>query len=289
MNAMNITVYNGLQWYAVRMVAPGNGHRRTAKMGGEYETYKSRSGHIKKRRVAGTGSRVFVPEHILRRAGFEVFLPVKQQWKRKNRYAPDEELVSYPLMVDWLFVGWPASECRWAKLMSLNVVIGVLGSGGKPIRVGSDRISKLMSAWGGGVRAKRKRSVRIAQSFSVGDVPTIVAGPFEGFSGKVLEVEAVSAKLMINIFGRSTPVSVPVGKLELDRTENPELPIDGYPTGGNAPCMRCSGTMVPTFNRARRHHVSCRDCKSVGALNSASPAAALERWNSPDCSDDELS
>lgn len=99
-----------MQWFACRVKRKQMGGIRTVTVGGEFEAYRDRAGRVRKRRVDGTGDRVFLPEHLLRRAGFEVFLPVKKVLRRKNRFSPDKVLVSQPLLVDWMFVGWPVGK-----------------------------------------------------------------------------------------------------------------------------------------------------------------------------------
>lgn len=133
-----------LQWYAVRVQRRQNGAMRLATLGGEFETYRDRQGRVRKRRIKGTGSKVFLPEHLLRRAGFEVFLPVEKVWRRKNRCTPEKHLVSKPLFVDWLFVGWPADECRWHRLMALDVAVGIMGSSGRPERLPQSLMWKMI-------------------------------------------------------------------------------------------------------------------------------------------------
>lgn len=105
MNAMTEIKHQHLQWYAVKTKQPANANRRTTVLGASYETYTSRSGFKCRRRVSGTGQRVFVPELILQRAGFEVFLPVKKVWRWKNNRRKEKYLATLPLMHNWLFVG----------------------------------------------------------------------------------------------------------------------------------------------------------------------------------------
>jgi hypothetical protein len=119
-----------MDWYAVKLKARQNGGRRETLLGVEYETYKAGNGRMVRRKVKGSGQRVFVPELVLQKAGFEVFLPVKREWQRISRFRPEKELRSRPAMEGWLFVGWPAGQARFHELMALDVVAGVMGAGG---------------------------------------------------------------------------------------------------------------------------------------------------------------
>ena len=52
--------------------------------------------------------------------------------------------------------------------------------------------------------------------FNVGESVKIVGGPFDTFTGKIEEVNAEKGKLrvMVGIFGRSTPVEVDFTQVE---------------------------------------------------------------------------
>ena len=123
-----------IQWFAVRMKPNASGGPRTAIVNVEKEQYTNRAGQKAWRKVKGTGTRVFLPEHLLKRAGFEVFLPVKKVLRIKNRFTKEKHLVAVPLLADWMFVGLPIVENEygrgvpgWKTLMELDVVVGVSG------------------------------------------------------------------------------------------------------------------------------------------------------------------
>ncbi|WP_157973495.1 transcription termination/antitermination protein NusG [Tropicimonas sp. IMCC34043] len=110
--------------------------------------------------MRGTGHREFLPEVVLRRAGFEVFLPVKKVWRRKSRVSAEKVLIRMPLVPGWIFVGIDGGVARWADLMATGVVAGVIGTGGRPLRVGLRVILDLMRRWGGREGADRRRLIR---------------------------------------------------------------------------------------------------------------------------------
>lgn len=204
-----------LVWYAVRIKRSQSGAIRTVRVGGDFETYRDRSGLTRRRRKTGTGKRVFVPELLLQRAGFEVFLPVKNVLRRKNRFCLDCERINVPLLVDWMFVGWPAGAPRWHELMRLDVVLGVMGTGGRPVAVPGAAIQKLMRQWGGGVLSVAcHRYMTTGQVYQPGDVARIAAGSFAGFSMEVVEIGAKTARGLVDIFGKS--VAIEMGYKDLD-------------------------------------------------------------------------
>lgn len=203
-----------MQWFACRVKRKQVGGIRTVKVGGEFEAYRDRAGRVRKRRVDGTGASVFLPEHLLRRAGFEVFLPVKKVLRRKNRFSPEKVLVSQPLLVDWIFVGWPVGESRWHDLMDLDVVTGVMGTGGRPVEIPQSKVMTLMRVWGSKRLAAvmRKRAAKAA--VGVGDRARVVDGPFEGVSVRVIEAGGASVKALVNLLGGDIEMDIRADLLE---------------------------------------------------------------------------
>lgn len=192
-----------LQWYAVRMKQPQNRGRRTAVLGGDFETYRDRQNRVRKRRVKDTGHRVFVPEHLLRRAGFEVFLPIKKEWRRKNQFSPDRHLVAMPLMADWMFVGWAADQRRWHDLMALDAVAGVMGTSGQPVMISEAKVQLLQRRWGG-----KKVKPQAEQQFSVGDLVRVDTGPLEGHELRIQDMQGGSVRAMLKLLGRDADVEI---------------------------------------------------------------------------------
>ena len=210
MNAMTSVTAREVQWFAVRMKPNASGGPRTAIVDVEKEQYINRAGQKSWRKVKGTGNRVFLPEHLMKRAGFEVFLPVKKVLRIKNRFTKEKHLVSVPLLADWMFVGLPIVETEygcgvpgWRKLMELDVVAGVMGTGGRPIQMSDSTVMRLMRQFSSGrVPSEVKRRVAARRVFGVGDVAKVVHGPFEDFDFRIVEVGDSSAKGVVNLFGR---------------------------------------------------------------------------------------
>ena len=218
MNAMTIVTAPDVQWFAVRMRPNENGGPRTATVDIKREAYVNRSGRKAHRNVKGTGKRVFMPEHLVKRAGFDVFLPVKKVWRKKNRFSDARHLVAVPLLADWMFVCLPVSGegCfdGWMKLMDLNVVAGVMSTGGRPIQISDATMMRMMTQFGSGrICPKVKRRVAERRVVGVGDVATILEGHFDGFECRVVDVSGVNAKVMLDIFGRDTPTELLLSSL----------------------------------------------------------------------------
>ena len=204
-----------LQWFAVRVKHKQVGGMRTTTVGGDFEAYKDRAGRVRKRRIPNTGERVFLPELILTRAGFDVFLPVKKTLRQRNRFNPEKVLVAQPLLVGWIFVAWPVGQCRWADLMALDVVSGVMGTGGRPVQLSQARVQGLMRQWGGGMLTPQMhRWMKAGCEFAPGDRARVVEGPLEGKELSVVEVKDDSVKALMDILGGQVPVEIGSNVLE---------------------------------------------------------------------------
>jgi len=215
MNAMGFRRAGAVDWYAVRMKSQHIPGRRTCIMGAEYETYRNRSGQLCKRRIARTGDRVHVPDLILRRAGFLTFLPLRKDWRKVNPRAPHRELVAYPLLIDWLFVGWPAGCNRFAELMALDVVVGVMGYGGRPARLPEPDVMRLMRTWGAGVlSAEQRQYMRKGAEFQPGDIVRVAEGPMIDAEVQVIDITGPSARALVRLFGSLFEVEFATSTLE---------------------------------------------------------------------------
>lgn len=207
-----------LDWFALRMKPPQNPNRRTAVLDAEHETYHDRAGRARVRAVTGTGRRVSVHELLLRRAGFEVFLPVRKVWRRKNKYSPEKHLVTYPLLADWIFVGWSGGACRWTDLMALDVIVGVMGTGGRPIALSHQSICDLMRSHGGGrLVPEHYRYMRSHAEVDPGDLARVVAGPLDGTELRIIEISGPVAKGVVDAMGGQIPVEIRADWLEPSR------------------------------------------------------------------------
>ncbi len=92
---------------------------------------------------------------------------------------------------------------------SINALMDVIGFiGGKermPVPMRDDDVRKILSIGTGSADLED-----IDASFVIGEVVKIIDGPFEGFTGKIEEVDSKRQRLriIINIFGRETPVEI---------------------------------------------------------------------------------
>lgn len=206
-----------LQWYAVRTRPLANPNQTTQIVGGDFEVYIDRRGRRRTRRIKGTGERQFVIEMLLQAQRFDVFLPTKKVWRRKSRYTKEKRLVSYPLLVGWLFIGWPISQNRWGDLFRTNLVYDVAATDGVPFMIPNALMDDMFERWGGPKTQapRRERFMRTHYEFNVGDRARVVEGPFDGQIVRVVDLRGAKAKVLLAFLGVEREINIDTQILEV--------------------------------------------------------------------------
>ena len=99
----------------------------------------------------------------------------------------------------------------WHVLKDTPKVTGFLGTGDKPVALSEEEVSSILFR---SETAKEKPRLKI--KFEKGEQVRITDGPFANFNGVVDEIneDRETMKVMVTIFGRSTPVELEFGKVE---------------------------------------------------------------------------
>ena len=127
---------------------------------------------------------------------------------RKNMILPGYIM----LEMDLPDFGW---KDLCGKIRHIQGVTGFVGTNPseRPRPISADEAKGLLQKTG---EIKGDKPVHVKQSFVVGDQVKITDGPFATFSGTVEEVNSEREKLrvMVQIFGRATPVEVDLLQVE---------------------------------------------------------------------------
>ncbi len=145
-------------------------------------------------------------DHVL----FDIKVPSEQVVEikeGKKKISTKKFLPGYILLeMDLPDNGWKSIS---SQIRRIQGVTGFVGSsrGTKPQPISSEEARTILQKSG---EIKGDKQIQPKQSFSVGESVRIVEGPFESFTGSVEEVNVEKGKLrvMVGIFGRSTPVEV---------------------------------------------------------------------------------
>jgi len=103
-------------------------------------------------------------------------------------------------------------EKAWYFIRSIQGVLGFLGGVNKPTALPNDEVEELLRP----VQAGEAPTARPKIEFEIGEMVRIKDGAFENFEGGIQEIdnERGKLKLMVSIFGRSTPVELEFWQVE---------------------------------------------------------------------------
>ena len=98
----------------------------------------------------------------------------------------------------------------WYFVRNVQGVMGFLG-GDNPVPLSPEEVADIMRPATGG-----ESDIKPKITFSIGEVVRIKDGAFENFEGAINEIDAERGKLklMVSIFGRSTPVELEFWQVE---------------------------------------------------------------------------
>lgn len=131
---------------------------------------------------------------------FNVLVPKEKKIKIKNGKRKIIEERIYP---GYVFVEMIVTDDSWYVARNTPRVTGFIGAGTTPIPVSQTEVDIL----------KQRIGVEQPQfkiDVSLGGLVKITDGPFKDFDGKVSEIDEEKGKIkvLVNIFGRDTPVEV---------------------------------------------------------------------------------
>jgi len=131
---------------------------------------------------------------------FNVIVPKEKKIKIKDGKRKVVEEKIYP---GYILVEMIVTDDSWYVVRNTPNVTGFVGAGTTPVPVSSKEIEIL----------KERMGVEEPQykiEFKVGDSVKIIDGIFKDFDGKVSEIdeERGKVKVLINMFGRDTPVEL---------------------------------------------------------------------------------
>ena len=142
----------------------------------------------------------------------EVFVPYEKIVKIKNNKKVIKERVFFP---GYILIKMRLNKVSKYFIENIQGVMSFVGPKGKnPIPLRESEIKKIF----GEVERKEGREM-IVSPFKKDDSVKIIAGPFIDFSGVVEEIndDKQKVKVVISIFGRSTPVELDYFQVESER------------------------------------------------------------------------
>ncbi len=131
---------------------------------------------------------------------FNVIVPKEKKIKIK---AGKRKVIEERIYPGYVFVEMVVTDDSWYVARNTPRVTGFIGAGTVPIPVSDEEIEVLKKRSG-------EQDPQYQIDFVIGNLVKITDGPFKDFEGKVSEIDEQRGKLkvLVNIFGRDTPVEV---------------------------------------------------------------------------------
>src|SRR3989338_1234668 len=131
---------------------------------------------------------------------FSVLVPTEKKIKIKHGKRKVVEEKIYP---GYVLVEMIVTDDSWYVVRNTPRVTGFVGSGNTPTPLSSEEMEILQKRMG-------VDETRFKIDVGAGDAVKITDGPFKDFDGKVSEVDEEKGKIkvLVNMFGRSTPVEL---------------------------------------------------------------------------------
>ena len=131
---------------------------------------------------------------------FDVVVPTEDEVNIKNG---ERQTVEKKVFPGYILVYMILTEESWYMVRNTPGVTGFVGMGNDPTALQPEEVARIL-------KRMESESPRINVTFREGERVRIVDGPFEDFYGKVAEIdmERATVRVMVNFFGRETPVEL---------------------------------------------------------------------------------
>lgn len=139
----------------------------------------------------------------------EIIIPIEMVTEFKNG---KKRIVKRKLYPGYIMVNMQITDDTWFLVRDTAGIGDFTGSGGKPIPMQAHEVSRLIAKQD----EKQEEAPKLKINFKVGDRVKINEGTFENFEGEVHSIDEANGRVvvMINIFGRSTPVELEYWQVE---------------------------------------------------------------------------
>jgi len=166
---------DGREWYVVHC----------------YSGYENKVRHNLEQRIETMGMKDEI---------FDVVVPTEEEIEVKDGKRRTVERRVFP---GYILVNLILSEESWYVVRNTPGVTSFVGMGNEPIPLRPEEVSQI-------VKRMEADAPRIKVSFKSGERVRIIDGPFNEFRGTVAEIDMERAKvrIMVNFFGRETPVEL---------------------------------------------------------------------------------
>ena len=152
-----------------------------------------------------------IKQHKLEAAFGEILIPVETVQEMRNGKPRVSKRKFFP---GYMIVNMELNDETWHIVKSTPKITGFVGNATNPSPIRAKEVARLTQQITEGVK-----KVAPKVEFNVGDQVRVIDGPFANFNGGIEEVNADKSKVkvMVSIFGRSTPVELDFMQVEKAR------------------------------------------------------------------------
>lgn len=143
---------------------------------------------------------------------FEVIIPMEDVAEYKNGRKVVVQKKLYP---GYLYVRMDLDDDTWYVVRNTPGVTGFVGSGAKPSPLSRKEVESVLGVGGVEEPGAPEKKMRPRLAFDVSEQVRVTSGPFADFNGEISEIDFDRSKLkvLVNIFGRETPVELEFGQV----------------------------------------------------------------------------
>ncbi len=132
----------------------------------------------------------------------QILIPTEEVVELRGGKKVTSKRLVYP---GYVLVEMEMNDELWHAVKATPRVTGFVGGGTSPVPLSADEVNQILYR-----QASSAERPRPKMTFEKNETVRIIEGPFSNFSGKVDEVnlERNTLRVMVTIFGRSTPVEL---------------------------------------------------------------------------------
>ncbi len=142
---------------------------------------------------------------------FEVVIPMEDVIEFKNGR---KVVVQKKVWPGYLLIRMGLDDDSWYVVRNTPGVTGFVGSGAKPTPLTRREVEEWLGK-GETPEGVQEKKVRPRLEYEISEQVRVTSGPFADFNGAISEIDVDRSKLkvLVNIFGRETPVELEFGQV----------------------------------------------------------------------------
>lgn len=138
---------------------------------------------------------------------FDILVPTEEVMEIKDG---QRRKVSKRIFPGYILVNMIMSDESWYVVRNTPGVTSFVGSGNKPVPLQEHEVRSIQK------QVHAEAPTKVSVEYQVGENVRVIDGPFTDFHGKVTEmnIEKGKLKVLVNMFGRETPVELDLLQVE---------------------------------------------------------------------------